>query len=116
METGMRNEKQKIAYKARLFHVAYKNSYRTHEMNPNYNRLPTRQKATMKYIQSIAGTPVRCDAGDADPLPHQEQPDHAQNPEHLFFVEWEKAERERLRQEHVDKWLDDLTSDRSADA
>jgi hypothetical protein len=106
-------------------------------MNPNYNRLPTRQKATMKYIlsiisislillilrdrlsdlwQSITGTPVRCDAGDADPLPHQEQPDHAQNPEHLFFVEWEKAERERLRQEHVDKWLDDLTSDRSADA
>jgi hypothetical protein len=68
--------------------------------------------------QSITGTPVRCDGGeDADPLPHQEeQPDHAQNPEHLFFVEWEKAERERLRQEHVDKWLDDLTSDRSADA
>jgi hypothetical protein len=78
------------------------------------------------WWQSITGTPRVCAGGalpeadggeDADPLPHQEeQADHAQNPEHSFFVAWEKAERERLRQEHVDKWLDDLTSDRSTDA
>ena len=42
---------------------------------------------------------VRCDGG--------EQP----KTEHPFFVEWEKAERERIRQQHIDKWLSDLTSD-----
>jgi hypothetical protein len=66
------------------------------------------------WWQSITGTPHVCDAG-ADLSP-AEQPDHAQNPDHSFFVAGEKAERERMRQEHVDKWLDDLTSDRSTDA
>jgi hypothetical protein len=52
--------------------------------------------------QSITGTPVRCDAGeDADPSPTEEQPDHAQNPEHPFFLEWQRAEEER----RIDQWI-----------
>jgi hypothetical protein len=53
--------------------------------------------------QSATGTPVRCNGGeDADPLPHQEeQPDHAQNPEHSFFLEWQRAEEER----RIDQWI-----------
>jgi hypothetical protein len=69
-------------------------------------------------------TPHRCDAGrEGEPLPHQEarrpdpekepglfalweadqkeQADHAQNPEHPFFLEWQRAEEER----RIDEWI-----------
>jgi hypothetical protein len=35
---------------------------------------------------------VRCDGGE---------PDHAQNPEHPFFLEWQRAEEER----RIDEWI-----------
>jgi hypothetical protein len=67
----------------------------------------------MKYVYLLAAcilwlwwrnyesphVPYRCDAGEE--LPHQEQPDHAQNPEHPFFLEWQRAEEER----RIDQWI-----------
>jgi hypothetical protein len=48
------------------------------------------------------GTPHVCAGGeDADPSPTEEQPDHAQNPEHPFFLEWQRAEEER----RIDQWI-----------
>jgi hypothetical protein len=52
--------------------------------------------------QSATGTPVRCNGGEgADHSPTEEQPDHAQNPEHPFFLEWQRAEEER----RIDQWI-----------
>jgi hypothetical protein len=62
------------------------------------------------WWQSITGTPRVCAGGalpeadggeDADPSPTEEQPDHAQNPEHPFFLEWQRAEEER----RIDQWI-----------
>jgi hypothetical protein len=44
---------------------------------------------------------VRCDGGESD----QEQPDHAQNPEHPFFLEWQRAEEERRIDERIRRAL-----------
>jgi hypothetical protein len=72
--------------------------------------------------QTITGTPVRCDAGEEEDALHIcgdcgaelqivrpgkyqcvncEKRDHAQNPEHPFFLEWQRAEEER----RIDEWI-----------
>jgi hypothetical protein len=49
-------------------------------------------------------------------IPLVVQCDGGMESEHPFFMEWEKAEQERIRAQRVNKWIEDLTSDRSADA
>jgi hypothetical protein len=63
--------------------------------------------------QSITGTPHVCAGGDPSPTD-----DAGSDPiaEHPFFIEWQKTERERLREEWVNKQIDDILSDRSTDA